>query len=436
MIIDIVVPKAGESVTEADIASWMKEDGDFVQMDEAILELETDKASMELAAEAAGQLKVLVAEGETVQVGDVIGQIDTSASGSSAPAKKEEKKAEPAPAAEAKPEPTPEPEPAKAEATVAEINNMNQKIPSPAARKIILENGLSVQDVPATGKGGRITKTDVLEFLKLREQQLKIPSPVKTDTPAAEKAPAPSKTATSIASADEARGVRVERMSRLRRTVAERLVEAQKTAAILTTFNEVDMSAVMDLRKKYKEKFKEKFEVGLGFMSFFTKACCMALREHPVINAQVDGNNIVYHDYCDIGVAVSTPKGLVVPIVRDAQDMSFEQIEKRIIELAIKGRNADLTPDEMSGGTFTITNGGIFGSMLSTPILNRPQSAILGMHNIVQKAVVVDGEIVIRPMMYLALSYDHRIIDGADAVRFLVKVKECIEDPTRILLDL
>ncbi|MCM8540356.1 MAG: 2-oxoglutarate dehydrogenase complex dihydrolipoyllysine-residue succinyltransferase [Lentisphaeraceae bacterium] len=436
MIIDIVVPKAGESVTEADIASWMKEDGDFVQMDEAILELETDKASMELAAEAAGQLKVLVAEGETVQVGEVIGQIDTSASGSAAPAKKEEKKAESAPVAEAKPTPTPEP--AKEETvTVAEINNMNQKIPSPAARKIILENGLSVQDVPATGKGGRITKTDVLEYLKLREQQLKIPSPIKTEAAPVETSPkAPAPKAPVAQTADSARGTRVERMSRLRRTVAERLVEAQKTAAILTTFNEVDMSAIMDLRKKYKEKFKEKYEVGLGFMSFFTKACCMALKDHPVINAQVDGNNIIYHDYCDIGVAVSTPKGLVVPIVRDAQDMSFEKIEKRIIELAIKGRNADLTPDEMSGGTFTITNGGIFGSMLSTPILNRPQSAILGMHNIIQKPVVVDGEIVIRPMMYLALSYDHRIIDGADAVRFLVKVKECIEDPTRILLDL
>ena len=314
---------------------------------------------------------------------------------------------------------------------------MNQKIPSPAARKIILENGLSVQDVPATGKGGRITKTDVLEHLKLREQQLKIPSPIKTETAPVEASPkAPAPKAPVAQTANSARGTRVERMSRLRRTVAERLVEAQKTAAILTTFNEVDMSAIMDLRKKYKEKFKEKYEVGLGFMSFFTKACCMALKDHPVINAQVDGNNIIYHDYCDIGVAVSTPKGLVVPIVRDAQDMSFEKIEKRIIELAIKGRNADLTPDEMSGGTFTITNGGIFGSMLSTPILNRPQSAILGMHNIIQKPVVVDGEIVIRPMMYLALSYDHRIIDGADAVRFLVKVKECIEDPTRILLDL
>jgi 2-oxoglutarate dehydrogenase E2 component (dihydrolipoamide succinyltransferase) len=225
-------------------------------------------------------------------------------------------------------------------------------------------------------------------------------------------------------------------MSRLRRTVAERLVEAQKTAAILTTFNEVDLSQVMNLRTQYKEMFKKKFDVNLGFMSFFTKAVCMALKDFPIINAQVDGNNILYHDYADIGVAVSTPKGLVVPVIRDAQDMSFCQIEKKILDLAIKGRDADLTPDEMSGGTFTITNGGTFGSMLSTPILNRPQSAILGMHNIVKRAVVVNDEIVIRPMMYLALSYDHRIIDGSGAVRFLVKIKECIEDPTRILLDI
>lgn len=429
MIIDIVVPKAGESVTEADIASWMKEDGDFVQMDEAVLELETDKASMELAAAAAGQLKILVQEGETVQVGEVIGKIDTSATGSASAEPKEEK------AEEKVEEPTPEPEPEVETLQEAELENteLSQKTPSPAARKIIIENGLSVQDIPASGKGGRITKADVLSHLALREQQLKIPSPVKSEAPKVEKS---ASSEPFIDPADKARGVKVERMSRLRRTVAERLVEAQKTAAILTTFNEVDMSSVMNLRKKYKDKFKEKFEVNLGFMSFFTRACCMALKDYPVINAQVDGNNIIFHDYCDVGVAVSTPKGLVVPVIRDAQDMSFEQIEKKIVELAIKGRNADLTPDEMSGGTFTITNGGIFGSMLSTPILNRPQSAILGMHNIVEKPVVVNGEIVIRPMMYLALSYDHRIIDGAEAVRFLVKVKECIEDPTRILLDL
>ena len=434
MVIDIVVPKAGESVTEADIAQWIKEDGEFVNMDEAVVELETDKASMQLAAEAAGQLKILIEEGETVQVGDVIAQLDTSASGGAAP-KKEKPKAEPEP--EPEPEPKKEAEPAPAPAPVEEEPTvLNSKTPSPAARKMIVEHGISAQDIKATGRGGKIiTKQDVLDFLKQRELHLGIPHKAEMPPPSPEQ-PKKVKTAPVIDPVDQQRGVRVERMTRLRRTVAERLVDAQRTAAILTTFNEVDMSPVMELRKKYKEKFREKFDVNLGFMSFFTKAACIALRDYPVINAQVDGNNIIYHDYADIGVAVSTPKGLVVPIIRDAQDMSFDQVEKKIVELAIKGRNADLTPDEMSGGTFTITNGGIFGSMLSTPILNRPQSAILGMHNIVQRAVVVDGEIVIRPMMYIALSYDHRIIDGAGAVSFLVKIKQCIEDPTRILLDI
>ena len=426
MIIDIVVPKAGESVTEADIASWMKEDGDFVNMDEIMLELETDKASLEIAAEAAGQLKILVLEGETVPVGAVIAQIDTSAAGTSAP-KKAAAQVDPAPAPKVV---------AVAEKVVlapsTSTSTGNERIPSPAAKKLIIENGISIQDINASGKGGRVTKQDVLNFLKQREIHQKIPSTVEH----IEKEPEVAQVETLIETTTENRGVRVERMSRLRRTVAERLVEAQKTAAILTTFNEVDLSQVMNLRTQYKEMFKKKFDVNLGFMSFFTKAVCIALKDFPIINAQVDGNNILYHDYADIGVAVSTPKGLVVPVIRDAQDMSFCQIEKKILDLAIKGRNADLTPDEMSGGTFTITNGGTFGSMLSTPILNRPQSAILGMHNIVKRAVVVNDEIVIRPMMYLALSYDHRIIDGSGAVRFLVKIKECIEDPTRILLDI
>ena len=422
MIIDIVVPKAGESVTEADIAQWMKEDGEFVAMDEPILELETDKASMQMGAEQAGQLKVLVEEGETVSVGDVIGQIDTEASGS-APEPKEEAPKEEAPAA-----PTPAPATVPVELANTDAGGvMNEKIPSPAAKKLIAENGLSVQDIPATGKDGRITKADVLGMLaKVQQNKHAKPSVPTAPTPAP--APAPS--------ADGDRPKRIERMSRLRRTVAERLVEAQKTAAILTTFNEVDMSAIMNLRKSYKEKFKEKYEVNLGFMSFFAKAAALALKEHPIMNAQVDGTNIVYHDFVDMGIAVSTPKGLVVPVVRDVQDMTFAEIESKILELAIKGRNADLTPDDMSGGTFTVTNGGTFGSMLSTPILNRPQSAILGMHNIVQRPVAVNGEVVIRPIMYLAVSYDHRIIDGSDAVRFLVKIKERLEDPSRLLLEL
>ncbi|NQZ57325.1 MAG: 2-oxoglutarate dehydrogenase complex dihydrolipoyllysine-residue succinyltransferase [Lentisphaeraceae bacterium] len=425
MIIDILVPQAGESVTEADIAIWMKEDGDIVAMDESICELETDKASMALPAPAAGQLKVLVEDGTTVLVGDVIAQIDTDVTAAAAPSE--------APAVASA---------APVEAATTEVSSietvMNERIPSPAAKKLIIENGISAQDIPASGKGGRLTKADVLEYLSQREKQLNIPSTVTPAAPkAAPAAPAAKKAKQTVATPDDqGRPVRIERMSRLRRTVAERLCEAQKTAAILTTFNEVDMSGIMELRKKYKEKFKGKYEVNLGFMSFFTKAVCLALKEHPIMNAQVDGNNVVYHDFADIGVAVSTPKGLVVPVIRNGDQMIFQQIEGKILELAIKGRNADLTPDEMTGGTFTITNGGTFGSMLSTPILNRPQSAILGMHNIVKRPVVVDGEIVIRPIMYLAVSYDHRIIDGSDAVRFLVTIKECLEDPTRILLEI
>jgi 2-oxoglutarate dehydrogenase E2 component (dihydrolipoamide succinyltransferase) len=422
MIIDIIVPKAGESVTEADIASWMKEDGDFVNMDEAILELETDKASLQMAAESAGQLQILVAEGETVLVGDVIGKIDTSKVGAAPAPVKEEAPVvaapTPAPAA-ATPAPVAANPAPIALATTDAGGVMNEKIPSPAAKKLIIENNLSVQDIPASGKGGRITKADVLSVLST--------TPQKTSRPVVEP-PSP------VVLGD--RPKRLERMSRLRRTVAERLVEAQKTAAILTTFNEVDMSGIMNIRKLYKEKFKSKYDVNLGFMSFFAKAASNALAEFPIMNAQVDGTNIVYNDFVDLGIAVSTPKGLVVPVIRDLQDMSFSEIEKTIIELAIKGRNADLTPDDMSGGTFTITNGGTFGSMLSTPILNRPQSAILGMHNIVQRPVAVDGQVVIRPIMYLAVSYDHRIIDGSDAVRFLVKIKEYLEDPTRIMLEL
>ncbi|MEK7298677.1 MAG: 2-oxoglutarate dehydrogenase complex dihydrolipoyllysine-residue succinyltransferase, partial [Candidatus Margulisiibacteriota bacterium] len=284
--------------------------------------------------------------------------------------------------------------------------------PSPAAAKAMAEKGVSSQDLQGSGKDGRITKQDVAQ------------------TSAPEKAPAPSAAPTGE------RNDRVEKMSRLRRTIASRLVEAQHTAALLTTFNEIDMSAVMDIRKRYKDAFKEKHQVNLGFMSFFTKAVCVALQEFPVINASVEGEDIIYHDYCDIGVAVATPKGLVVPIIRNAEKMRFEQIEKTIVGFALKARENKITPDDMLGGTFTITNGGVFGSMLSTPIINRPQSAILGMHNIVERAVVVDGQVVVRPIMYGAVTYDHRIIDGAEAVRFLVKIKSLIEDPTRLLIGL
>ena len=409
MTIDIIVPAAGESVTEADIARWFKEDGEYVELDEAVLELETDKASLTITAAQAGILKILVEEDETVQVGDCIGQIEASA----------------APAAEAQEE-------VEDEAVASTHDDKN--MPSPAARKLIAENEISSQDVKGSGKDGRLTKADVINHLAQREKVLSIPSTIPnvqeiaTGTPDAIHHP---ETVT-----EEYRSTRVEKMSRMRRTIAQRLVDAQKEAAILTTFNEVDLKAVMDMRKAHKEEFGKKHDTGLGFMSFFTKATAIALKEFPIINARVDGNSIIYHDYVDMGIAVSTPKGLVVPVIRDCEDLSFAQIEKKIRELALKGRNADLTPDEMTGGTFTITNGGTFGSLLSTPILNRPQSAILGMHNIVERPVVVNGEIVIRPMMNLAVSYDHRIIDGSDAVRFLVKIKTLLEDPSRMLLEL
>jgi len=417
MSIEIIVPAAGESVTEADIARWFKEDGEFLELDEPMVELETDKASLTMTAPAAGTLHIKVEEDETVQVGDVIAILEEGEGSSSAPAAAEE----------------------EVEEEVEEAPVMDMA--SPAARKLIAENNLSSQDIKATGKNGSITKEDVINHLAQREKVLNIPSSIpnvqevaaKGATPEAPAAPAP---AAAPAAAPEARAKRTEKMSRLRRTIAQRLVDAQHEAAILSTFNEVDMSAVMNLRKQHKDEFKDKHEIGLGFMSFFTKAAAIALQEFPIMNAQVDGSSIIYHDYVDMGIAVSTPRGLVVPVIRDCQDLNFSGIERKIRELALKGRDMDLTPEEMTGGTFTITNGGTFGSMLSTPILNRPQSAILGMHNIVERPVAVNGQVEIRPIMYLAVSYDHRIIDGSDAVRFLVKIKTLLEDPTRMLLEL
>ena len=415
-IIDITVPKAGESVNEADIARWLKADGDIVKLDEALCELETSKASLPINAPSAGRLKILVEAGTTCPVGMVVAQIDTSAAGAAA-----------APAAKAK-------EPVRStESTV-----MDPGMPSPSARRLLAENEVSAQDVKGSGPDGRIIKADVINHLTVREKELKMSSTIsgqlaaqKAVTPAACSAPS-----SSSALCQSGRGERREKMSRLRRTIAERLVEAQNTAVICTTFNEVDMSAVMELRKKFKEKFLEKHQVGIGFMSFFAKAAAIALKEFPVLNASVDGNEIVYHDFVDIGIAVATPKGLVVPIIRDIDGMNFAQIEKSIAAYGAKGKAGTISIEDMTGGTFTITNGGTFGSMLSTPIINRPQSAILGMHNIVERPVAVAGQVVIRPIMYLAVSYDHRIIDGADAVKFLVKIKTLLEDPSRILLDL
>ncbi|MFT5129059.1 MAG: 2-oxoglutarate dehydrogenase E2 component (dihydrolipoamide succinyltransferase) [Rhodothermales bacterium] len=470
MKIDIVVPNASESVTEADIARWYKESGDFVSMDEPLVELETDKASLEVCANAEGVLTITVPSGETVAVESVIGNIDTEAVNSSAGSV-----AAPEPVAGVPATPTPEPEVVREEPEVDLARTScvkNRSLPSPAARKLLAEHNISAQDVEGTGSRGHITKADVLRFIKeqvkkaQRTQVLENPfihphessSPVvaadetlsldrsaigRSAKDSAAKLPsdvkrsaAPNFPASPPVGLTDSRPVRRERMSRLRRTIAARLVEAQQTAALLTTFNEVDMSGIMAIRSAYKEEFAKAHETGLGFMGFFVAACCRALEAFPAVNASVEGDEIIYHDYADIGIAVSTPRGLVVPPVHNADQMKLHEIEAAIRALAAKGREGKLSLDELSGGTFTITNGGVFGSMLSTPIVNRPQSAILGMHNIVQRPVAVDGQVVIRPIMYVALTYDHRIIDGAEAVQFLVKVKQALEDPTRLLLGL
>ena len=404
---DIVIPAAGESVTEADIVSWYKQSGEYVEMDEPLLELETDKASMDLTAEIAGILEISIEDG-TVKVGDIVGSITES---NQKPAKQAPQ--ENTPVAETT-------EPAQPAAQPASSSHYASGHPSPAAEKLIQEKQINPADIQGSGKDGRITKQDV-EAHKPAQVQ----APAKKETPVKEVPVDPSK-----------RGTRRENLSRLRKTLMKRLVEAQQTTASLTTFNEIDMSAVMDIRKKYKDSFKEKHNIGLGFMSFFTKAVTIALKNWPLINAMIEGEEVVYHDYCDIGVAVSTPKGLVVPVIKNAESLSFAGIESAIRNFALKGRDGKLTIDDMTGGTFTITNGGTFGSMLSTPILNRPQSAILGMHNIVQRPTAVNGEVKIRPIMYVALTYDHRLIDGAEAVQFLVNIKNLLEDPTRLLIDI
>ncbi len=406
MKVDIIVPAAGESVTEADIASWSKSDGEFVAMDDVLLELETDKASMELNAEASGVLSIVKDEGETVQVGDVIGYITPS-------------DAPPSPD-NTTPSVASESPPIQKPVTTDHAQHYAAGHPSPAAAKVLDVAGIPANQVAGTGKDGRITKADADAAVATQ------PRPT-TDA-------VPESTVAEPVVDSGKRSDRREKMSRLRRTVAQRLVNAQHTQALLTTFNEVDLTEVMAIRKKYKETFKETYQVNLGFMSFFTKAVCEALQAFPIMNASVDGDHIVYHDYCDIGIAVASPKGLVVPVIRSAQTMSFRQIEQAIVGYAKKARDGGITLDDMDGGTFTITNGGTFGSMLSTPIVNYPQSAILGMHNIVKRPMVMGEDIMVRPMMYLAVSYDHRIIDGSDAVRFLVAIKERLEDPSRLLI--
>lgn len=405
---DMIVPTVGESITEVTLATWLKADGEYVELDEIIAEVDSDKATFELPAEATGILRHVAQEGDTLEIGGLICKIEVVEGG--------------APAVEASP---------ASAAPVASATSGQETYAtghaSPAASKIIAEKGLNPADISGTGKDGRITKEDALAA-EAKPKATPAPAPTPSSTPAkpaAQAAPAPAP------SGD--RNSRREKMTSLRKTVSRRLVAVKNETAMLTTFNEVNMAPIMDIRKKYKDQFKDKHGVNLGFMSFFTKAVCVALQEWPAVNAMIDGNEIVYNDFCDISIAVSAPKGLVVPVIRNAEKLSFEQIEKEVVRLALKARDNKLSIEEMTGGTFTITNGGIFGSMMSTPIINAPQSAILGMHNIVERPVVENGQIVIRPMMYLALSYDHRIIDGRESVSFLVRVKQLLEDPTRLL---
>ncbi|MFI5450944.1 2-oxoglutarate dehydrogenase complex dihydrolipoyllysine-residue succinyltransferase [Pedobacter sp. UC225_61] len=406
MGLEIKVPPVGESITEVVLSRWVKNDGDFVEMDEIIAELESDKATFELTAEKAGTLKIVAAEGDTLSIGAVVCSIEEG--GAAAPAK-ETPKTDAAPAVAD-----------KVAAPVAEKagDSYASGTPSPAAGKILAEKGIDAGSVKGTGVDGRITKEDALKSENPKATSSKTESPKATAAPV-------------VAGA---RNERREKMSPLRKTVAKRLVTVKNETAMLTTFNEVNMKPIMDLRAKYKDQFKEKFGVGLGFMSFFTKAVCEAAKDFPAVNARIEGEEVVYNDFVDVSIAVSAPKGLVVPIIRNAESMSLAQIEKTVIELATKARDSKLTIDEMTGGTFTITNGGVFGSMMSTPIINAPQSAILGMHNIIERPIAENKEVVIRPMMYVALSYDHRIIDGREFVGFLVRVKQLLEDPARLLL--
>jgi len=408
MPIEIKVPSVGESINEVTLTKWIKKDGDWVDRDEVIAELESEKATFEINAEQAGILHTKAKENDTLQIGDIAATIDDKAEkpASVSKEKTEEKKAD-KPVSEKSPghyiTENDKKQPVEKKAS-AENDNIKA---TPVAAAILADKKVDVKKVTPTGSNGKILKHDVLDALANPGR------PVGKE----------------LFSREE----RSEKMSNLRRTISRRLVEAKNSTAMLTTFNEVDMSAIMELRAKYKEVFKKHHEVNLGFMSFFTKACCFALQEWPAVNAGIDGDNILYHDYCDISIAVSSPKGLVVPVIRNAESLSMAEIEKEVVQLATKAKESKLTIEEMTGGTFTITNGGIFGSLMSTPIINIPQSAILGMHNIVERPVAIKGQVVIRPMMYLAVSYDHRIIDGRESVSFLVRVKEMLENPAQLL---
>jgi 2-oxoglutarate dehydrogenase E2 component (dihydrolipoamide succinyltransferase) len=407
-LLEMKVPSPGESISEVEIATWLVADGDYVEKDQAIAEVDSDKATLELPAEESGIITLKAAEGDVVKVGQVVCLIDTSAARpAGAPAAAPAQSAAPQPEAPAAPAAAPaaaapNPDPVKP-ASYASGSA------SPAAAKIIKENNINTAAIKASGKDGRITKQDVIAAMS---------AGFSTEA-----------TQGWGGTREQSR----EKMSMLRRKIAERLVAVKNETAMLTTFNEVDMKPIMDIRAKYKDAFAKHHEVNLGFMSFFTKAVTEALKLYPAVNAQIDGNEMIFHDYADIGIAVSSPKGLMVPVVRNAEQMSLADIEREIKRLAIKARDGKMTPEDMSGGTFTITNGGVFGSMLSTPIINPPQSAILGMHNVVERPVAINGKVEIRPIMYVALSYDHRIIDGKESVGFLVKVKEMLENPERML---
>ena len=411
MALEMKVPSPGESITEVEIAEWLVEDGDYVEKDQAIAEVDSDKATLELPAEASGIITLKAEEGDAVQVGEVVCLIDTEAEkpGGGESAEKEEaerqEKAEEdnSKKAEAK---TEEPSKPSTEEQKQDDKNYATGTPSPAAKKTLEEKGIDAKDVKGTGKNGRITQDDAVKAK-------------------------PSMGTPGNGSRSESR----KKMSMLRRKVAERLVSAKNETAMLTTFNEADMSAIFELRKKYKEDFKAKHDVSLGFMSFFTKAVIRALEQYPAVNSMIDGKEMITYDYKDISIAVSGPKGLMVPVIRNAESLSFRGVEAEVKRLALRARDGKITVDEMTGGTFTISNGGVFGSMLSTPIINPPQSGILGMHNIIERPVAVDGKVEIRPMMYLALSYDHRIIDGKESVGFLVAIKEALESPEELLMD-
>ena len=395
MILEMKVPSPGESITEVEIAEWLVQDGDYVEKDQAIAEVDSDKATLELPAEVSGTITLKAEEGDAVEVGAVVCLIDTSAT---------KPEGDDSTSAELD---TPKQTPTTSVVAPSNENTYATGTASPAAKKILAEKGIDATSISGTGKDGRITKEDAVKAVPSMGQKVDI----------------------------EGRGVTRSKLSMLRRKVAERLVSAKNETAMLTTFNEVDMSPIFELRKQYKETFKEKHEVGLGFMSFFTLAVVRALNLFPAVNSMIDGKEMISYDFCDISIAVSGPKGLMVPVIRNAENLTFRGVESEVKRLAIRARDGQITVDEMTGGTFTISNGGVFGSMLSTPIINPPQSGILGMHNIIERPVAVDGKVEIRPMMYVALSYDHRIIDGKESVGFLVAVKEALENPHELLMD-